>query len=224
MESPEHRQIWCMLAFSNMPDLYQFEQLDYFYGFFSLHQEASSFMKDQLKIFYDNYYEYFNLADYADAEERLTEEERRSFSERLQSDEIGVVFEILSEVLIQRLDIHTIESLKKSEELFNYIIDFGLSNYNEHRHSNEAATWINIGQPAEFGIFFVEHILNQIKVYESNKHYGHSAIGESMAPFRSIIEGMKKVVNKKGWSEDDLYVGRLLMLIDIYQSLVEEQY
>jgi hypothetical protein len=225
MENTNQRWIYCMLGYYNMPGIYQFETAEYHFDFFSLYREASEFMKGQLKQFHDQFYEWFNLDDYPDSSDWLTEEELQIFGERLQSEEIGDVFDALSDVLIQRLGIQSIESLKKAEELFNYIMNYGLSEYNaEHRNSNEAATWIAIGPPETFGSFFVDYILKQIRISESKGIYGSSAIGELMAPLRSIVEAMKRIVDQKDWAKNELHVGRLLTLIDIYQTLAESQY
>ena len=45
-----------------------------------------------------------------------------------------------------------------------------------------------------------------------------------MAPLRSTLKMMKRIVEKKGWSQNDLDLGRRLMLLDIYQASAERQY
>ena len=222
MEGTEQRQIWCMLAYYNMPGIYEFEQVDYYFGFSSLHQEAAAFMADQLKCFHDNYWEWFNLAEYPDPEEMLTVEERSRIGEKLQPEEIGAVFDALSDVLKARLEVQSIEALKKAEELFNYIMDYGLSDYNGDRRDNDlAATWITIQRPESFGPIFVDHILKQIRFHESKD--GFSTMGSPMVPFREVVERMKNAVQQKDWFKNDLNVGQLLMLINIYQTLAEDQ-
>jgi hypothetical protein len=224
MGENDNHQLFCMLGFSNMPGVYQFEHAAYFFGFSSLHREASDFMREQLKAFYASYSEWFNTADYTDPEEMLTKEELHGLGERLQPEDIGAVFDALSEVLTCRLGVKSIESLEQAEELFNYIMDNGLAQYNDdHYREASAAAQITISQPESFGVFFVDHILNQIRIYESKGLYGRSTSGAVMAPFRSVVEGMKSVVVQKDWSKNDLVVGKLLMLIDIYQTFGQDQ-
>ncbi len=101
----------------------------------------------------------------------------------------------------------------------------GISKHNDcFCRDDLASSWIFIERVEKFAPFFIERLLQQINIHDAKGLYGHSVMGGLMSPFRSIVEGMKRVVEHESWPANELSLGRFFMLMDIYEGLAESQY
>ncbi|SPE34479.1 hypothetical protein SBA2_900011 [Acidobacteriia bacterium SbA2] len=117
-------------------------------SFRHLHLEVAQFIKDQLDLFYADFSEYFNLADFPDVQEQLEPSEVAVFLKAAGAPDdadfssienyplgMGDCFSGLRAVIRHRLDQRSLEQIKRAAELFNWTIDFGLFSCDTNAHA-----------------------------------------------------------------------------------------
>jgi hypothetical protein len=126
---------------------------------------AGQFIKDQLDLFYSEFADWLNLAEFFDVEEQLQPSEVAVFlkaagapgSVDFRSIENYDCFSGLRAVIRHRLDQGSLDQIKLAAELFNRTIDFGLDCCNTN-----ACAVIRVGSAEKVAPFLLERILNRL--------------------------------------------------------------
>ena len=213
---------------------YTFETCDSYSAesFGRLHFDASQFIKGELDLFYAEFSEYFNLAEFPDVEYQLQPSEVALFLKAAEapddtdfsSIENYDCFSGLRAVIRHRLDQRSLEQLKAAAELFHWTMDCGLS----FGDTNSRAV-IRVGCAEEVAPFLLERILDQLPdeiQRQKDRAYGFppSDIEQRFLPLAPLLTILKETVEIPGWAQNQLALRIFCWVADIYRSELENQF
>lgn len=208
-------------------DAYTLEFCDWYSpeSFGHMHFEVGRFIRDQLDEFYAEFSEWFNLAEYPDVEEQLLPSERPVFLKAADApadadfSDIGNhdCFSGLRAVIRHRLDQRSPESLSDAAELFNWTIDFGLSSCD-----TGASAFVRMGTVDDVAEALLERIADRLP----NPHVSDLAaqatrisnMERSFLPFAPVIEILREHVKAGSWSQDEVALRILYVILEIYRA------
>jgi hypothetical protein len=196
----------------------------------ALHLLASQFIRDQLDLFYAEFSEWFNLAEFPDVEEQLQPSEVAAFLKAagapddsdFRSIENYDCFCGLRAVIRHRLDQHSFEEIKLAAELFNWTIDFGLSGCDTN-----ACAVIRIGSAEEVAPFLLQRILNRLlnDFKRGNPAYQDrpSAFEQRFLPLAPMLTMLKETVESADWIQNQLALRLFFWIAEMYKVEVESE-
>jgi hypothetical protein len=196
-----------------LPGIGDEETCEYFVSFEALRRHLSKSILPSLDLFYDSLGDWFNLADFPDSEEMLLDdEERRIFAGAIDEGE----FDALRNVLVYRLGNLTPEKLQASAELFNYILDVGLIEYNARR-TIDAVCWIVVSDTRGFAPWLLDRLHDQFcslpqEIRDSN------SVTVALRGLYWIIVSLRERIKAADWPATDVELGKFLALVDFLRG------
>jgi hypothetical protein len=191
---------------------------------------VSEFIRSQLSLFYEQFSEWFNLAEFPDVLEQLKPSEVAVFLKTAGAPDgadFGSIesydcFSGLRAVIRHRLDQRSLEQIKLAAELFNWTIDCGLD-----RCDTNACAVIKVGSPEEVAPSLLGRILNRLpgdaKRGNSAYQYGPSAFEQRFLPLAPVLTMLKETVESAYWVQNQLALRLFFWIADIYQEEVENE-
>lgn len=222
-------------AYHDLPGISEGEWVEYYHlaSLERLRDDLTRYLEHQLDLFSRScdYEEYFSLAEYDDPEDALAEAELTVFRSSLSAQDREAPLEELHAldvlrgyraVMLQRISAGDLDDVRSAVELFNGIIESAIGSVDEHN----PRCYISIETAREFGPWFVAGLLGSIKRLE--QAWRHDAydrfVGERFKPLQPVLELLQPAVQHEGWPHSDISLGRLLLIVDYFKKLVEEDW
>lgn len=213
-------------------DDYTLESCDWYSAdsFGDLRLSASQFIRDQLDLFYTEFSEWFNLAEFPDVEEQLQPPEVAVFLKAagapddadFRSIENYDCFSGVRAVIRHRLDQRSLEQIKLAAELFNWAIDFGLSCCD-----TKACAVIRVGSVEEVAPFLLERILNRLpddaKRGDPAYQARPSGFEQRFLPLAPVLTMLKETVGSAGWVQNQVALKLFFWIAEMYKVEVENE-
>jgi hypothetical protein len=199
-------------------------------SFGHLRLSASQFIRHQLELFYAEFSEWFNVAEFPDVEEQLQPPERAVFLQAAKAPDnadfrsIGNYdcFSGLRAVIHHRLDQQSLEQIKLAAKLFNWTIDFGLDCCDTN-----ACAVIRFGTAEEVAPFLLERILNRLPndAKRGNTAYQDlsSAFDQRFLPLAPVLTMLKEAAESTDWVENQLALRLFFWIAEMYKAEVENE-
>jgi hypothetical protein len=199
-------------------------------SFGDLRLSASQFIRDQLDLFYAEFSEWFNIAEFPDVEEQLQPPEVAVFltaagapdDADFPSIENYDCFSGLRAVIHHRLDQRSLEQIKLAAELFNWTIDVGLDCCDTN-----ACAVIRVGSAEEVAPFLLERILNRLPndAKRGNPAYQDlsSAFDQRFLPLAPVLTMLKETVESTDWVQNQLALRLFFWIAEMYKVEVENE-
>lgn len=205
----------------NIPGVYDYELIIYHSDYKQECDELVHSALDALDVMYEQYSEYFNMAEYADVVELYFDEEEEAIVQSIYEygDERG--YESILKILNYRIQQQTyfigeredkFKWIKDWVELFNYCIECGLSEI------NDACLNLYVGDIKTFPTSFLEHILESI----SSKDYYYYL--QEFKPFKKSLEALIRLTQREAWPQDNIQTGRFLEWVMLYKNIIDNNY
>ena len=198
-----------------------------------LHFSASQFIRNQLREFYADFSEWFNLADFPDVGEQLEPAEVPVFLKAAgapddwapdpdDADSINNYdsFSGLGAVIRHRLDQRSLEQIKLAAELFNWTIDFGLDCSGTNSHAV-----LRVGSVEEVAPFLLERILNRLAA-DVERDPAIQAWPSGVArflPLAPLLTMLKETVESAEWVQNQLALSIFVWIAEMYKVEVENE-
>jgi hypothetical protein len=212
-------------------DAYTWESCDS-YGADSLgplHLETRQFIEDQLEVFYGEFSEYFNLAEFPDVQEQLRPSEETVFLNAagapIDADFTSIenydCFSGLCGVIRHRLDQPSLEQIKLAVELFNWTIDFGLS-----LCDTNARAIIRVGSAEEVAPFLLERILDRLANDAKQRAASQtppSVVERRFLPLAPLLEFLGETIESANWVQNQLALRVFFWILEMYRAELEEE-
>jgi hypothetical protein len=213
-------------------DAYTLETCDWYSAdsFGHLCLSANQFIGDQLDLFYAEFSEWFNLAEFPDVKEQLQSSELAMFLKEagapvdadFSSIENYDRFSGLRAVIRHRLERRSLDQVKLAAELFNWTIDYGLSCCDTN-----ACAVIRVGSAEEVAPFLVERILNRLPndAKRGNSAYRNlsSAFEQRFLLLAPVLTMLKETVESVDWIQNQLALRLFLWIAEMYKLEVENE-
>lgn len=222
-------------AYHNLPGISEGEWVDYYSSasLNRLREDLARYVEHHLDLFsksYD-YEDCFSLAEYGDPDDVLWEDEVAVFRSALSAedrespvDELPprAVLRGYRAVILQRFAKGDLAAIRSAAELFNGMIESAIEGVDDRN----PRCYIGIETAKEFGPGFVESLLGSIQ------RTGHACrhddfdrfIGDQFEPLQPLLETLLPTVQHEGWPHNDLSLGRLLLIVDFFKKVVEEDW
>jgi hypothetical protein len=189
------------------------------------HLSVSQFINLELREFYAEFSEWFNVADFPDVGEQLLESETAVFlkgagapeNADFDSVENYDCFSGLCAVIRHRLDQRSLEQIKLAAELFNWIIYFGL-------FCCDTKAWaiIRVGSIVDVAPDLLGRILSRLpdESEQSNPPYrfGPNRLEQRFLPLAPVLAMLKETVEAPDWDQNQLAVRILVWIADTYRE------
>src|SRR5579863_3478705 len=211
-------------------DAYTLETCDWYSAesFAHLHLAASEFIVDQLDLFYGEFSEWFNLAEFPDVLGQLQPSEVAVFfkAARAPADaDSGSIencdcFSGLRAVIRHRLDQRSLEQIKLAAHLFNWTTDFGLGCCDTN-----ACAVIRIGSAKEVAPFLLQRVLNQIPADAKRGNQAWqdqpSSFDRRFLPLAPVLTMLKETIESADWVQNQLALRLFFWIAEMYKMEVE---
>jgi hypothetical protein len=183
-----------------------------------------------LSLFYGEFWEWFNLAEFPGVLEQLEPSEVAVFLKAagapddadFTSSENYDCFSGLRAVIRHRLDQRSIEQIKLAAELFNWTIECGMD-----LCDTKACAVIRVGSAEEVAPFLLGRILNRLpgdaKVGNSAYQYEPTTFEQRFLPLAPVLTMLKEAVESADWIQNQLALRLFFWIADIYKVEVDNE-
>jgi hypothetical protein len=177
----------------------------------------SWFIRTQLDVLYEQERKAFDTAQYPDLATELLHSEGDVFLAAIGAppgsetafDAGSRAFRGVRAVIEHRLAGGSEEQLKRAADLFNYLVEFGLS------HSGAMSNaFVEIGSVEEIAPTLIDTICDNMEENSTDAR----RLAATMKPFLPMIRMLRESVRRRGWSEDDFAVETLRWIYDMYSA------
>jgi hypothetical protein len=217
-------------AYHNLPDISEAEWIDYYASpeFNGLRDDLKTHIEWQLDLFSDE--DYFSAAEY-DVDDAISDAEKAVFRSGLGPEDRETPFEELHPtdllagfraVMLERVASGDLSDIRRAVGLFNHTMEYaidGLLNRNPR-------SYIRIETAAQFGPWFIDRLFKSIEsLKQSWRHDLYTKfIGGKFEALEPVLSMMRPLVLDEGWPHSDLALGRLLLIVDCFKKVVEEEW
>jgi hypothetical protein len=73
----------------------------------------------------------------------------------------------------------------------------------------------------EFAPGFVDRLFDAVNAVGESPFNRRYHVGEAFRPLQPLMQILKRALHNQSWPQDDLDIGRLLLLVDRYQQVME---
>ena len=219
-------------GYHNLPGISEGEELDYYcHGDLSrLQSDLASYLKHQLDLFsHSEFEEYFSLAEYPEVDS-LDDLELAVFRSALAPADRSIqiesvhpldVFRGLRAVIDYRIKQGDHAGLRNAVELFNSVMESALNGieFQDPRSS------VKLHTAKEFAAPFIDRLIETVDWFErphSSDGY-REAIGRAFSPLKPLLIHLQSAVHHERWPHSDFVVGKLLLIVDHYKQVIEDQ-
>ena len=194
-----------------------------------LQAELRQAIENDLSIVYDNYSEWFNLAEYPDVEEQLDVSEiplfRRAAGVDPDAEEcvygIGDEYDGLRAVIMHRLGSSDFARLESAARLFNWTIECGLDLCDA---SGSPGCLVRIGRLPEFASFLLDRVRGRVASAHGSSGGEPDAFERRFGPLLPAIEALQKELDTAKGLWNDLSIALFTCIYRLYAAAIEEYY
>jgi len=201
----------------NLPGVWDEEQLHYYRSrdIEKLRNTLHTTIDHLLDLFSGSWElgECFALCDYPSPEDSLDDEEKAVFRSGVSSDDLtdnlddlwgSDTFSGYRALILHKIRTGLIEDFRAAVDLFNMVMECGIS----ADSCTKAYCQVTLEDAGDFAPRFLEWLSRD----------------ESFTANRLILDVLRRQVDRPGWPRDDLDLGKFLLLVDYYASILEERY
>lgn len=222
-------------AYHNLPGISEGEWVDCYSSasINRLREDLKRYVEQHLALFSEScdYEEYFSLAEYDDPSDVLFEDELVVFRSVLSVEDRDLPFDELHPrdvlhghraVIFKRLETGDVPAIRSATELFNGIIECAI----EAVDDRNPRCYIEIQNAKEFGPKFIDRLLGSIeRVGQAWRQDAYDKfLGERFKALEPLLMHLRSTVQHEGWPHSDLSLGRLLLIVDYFKKVVEEDW
>ncbi len=123
----------------------------------------------------------------------------------------------LRKVVLQKLQVADFDAARGAARLFNNIIESAL----EGVDSRDPRSHIWLQTSAEFAPWFVDRLIAAVEGRVGHRGPFEIWLGEQFGSLKPLLEGFQRLFQRGGWPHDDLALGRFLLIVDHFKTVVE---
>jgi hypothetical protein len=232
---PKATDLVFVRAYHNLPGISQGEWVNYYNpaSIDRLRQDLKSYIQHQLKLFTisADYGEYFSVAEYDSLWDSLAEHEVSVFRLALQPEDRNTLVEELHPldglngfraVMLHRINEGDLDDIRSALSLFDDMIECAVEAVDERN----PRSYISLETAAQFAASFIDGLLECIECLKQPFRLDsyQQFVGETFAPLKPLLDGLRPAVHREGWPRDDLSLGRLLLIVDYFKQSIEERW
>ena len=222
-------------AYHRLPGISEGEWIRYYRPstFGEFRRELKDYIQHQIGLFTVSaeYGEYFSVAEFDGPMESMDEYEESVFRSALaKADRPIPLSELhpldslrgLQAVILHRISRDCLADVVMGVELFEYVIECAIPG-DDNRNPGSYISVLNVSQ---FATSFIDGLLESIKNINDTWRYDPywKFVGERMAPLKPLLDNMHRAVHQTTWPRDDLSLGRLLLVVDYFKQVVEDEW
>ena len=219
-----------LTVFHNLPGVSDGEQIDYYApsDSESLRRDLASAVERHFTLFSESfeYEDHFSCAEYSIDEDSFDdpevnifrsvldpEEQKRSFEDIHPRD----IFRGCRAVVAGRIHNADLAINQRGIELFNFVMECALPT--DDRQNPRC--YIQLETAKEFAPRFIDGLLDIIRSAEESRwaYPRRYHIREGFQPLQSLLETLSRAVHEPAWPQNNLTLGKFLLLVDYYQVL-----
>jgi hypothetical protein len=219
-------------GYHKLPGVTEGELLDYYcHGDLSrLPSDLAHYLNQQLDLFSKSEFEdYFSLAEFVDADS-LADLELSVFRSALLPEDRAIpiedlpprdVFTGLRAVIAYRIKEGGPAGLRNAVELFNSVMESALNGI----EFQDPCSSVKLQTAKEFAPSFIDQLIETVDWLEHlHCSDGHrEAIGRAFSPLKPLLNRLQSAVHNERWPHSDLAIGKLLLIVDHYRQVIEDQ-
>jgi hypothetical protein len=221
-------------AYHNLPGISDGEWVEYYTpeGFQRLREDLKSYIEHQLDLFSESYdyADYFSGGEYGNPEDSISDDELPVFRSALAAEDQQTplpdlhpldVLQGLRAVMFKRMA-GDLADARSAVELFNFVMECAI----EAVDSRNPRSYIRVETPKEFGPWFIDRILGSIESLQQTWRHDpyEKFIGQKFEPLKPLLDMLKPIVQSAAWPYNDLSLGRLVLIVDYFKKVVEEDW
>ena len=218
-------------AYHNLPAISEGDWVDYY------HPQAISRLRWDLKEYVEHQLDLFSpdasfaFGECEPAQESLRDGEVAVFQLALQPRDRGTPLDELHPldqlrgfraVIVNRISCGDLDAIRAALWLFDYIMESGIGADTEgNPHSS-----IRLELAGEFAPWLIGRLLGCVESLTETWRCDpyRKFIGAEFEPFKPLLDGLQRVVSQPGWPQNDLCLGRVLLIVDHFKWIVEERW
>ncbi len=220
-------------AYHNLPGISEREWVEYYpcNALRSICEAVTAEVSEQLDLFANSadYAGYFAGAEYGNPEDSISADEIAIFRSALSKGDRNTPFEELHpldvldgfrSVILKRIDKATLADIRDGLQLFDFIFECALA---ASGRSNPGST-VSVEPAEEFGRWFVDSLIRSIETRDTVRAGYAGFIADKFEPLKPLLEMLRPMVRHEGWPHSDLALGRLLLIVDYFKRVVEDEW
>jgi hypothetical protein len=196
--------------------------------------DLASAVKFYLDIFVNSYYyqEYFSSAEYVVGDDWLNDLELSIFRLAIDLDQRTVPLTELHPqdtlngcyaVIESRIRSEDIADWRRGIDLFNDVMEAALS----ADEFSDPGCSILLRTTKEFAPEFISDLLDSVGStdqdrWRSKQYPRIEFVGAAFRPLLPLLEMIKKRVDRAGWPQSDIALGKFLLILDHYQEVMRQ--
>jgi hypothetical protein len=212
-------------AYHNLPGISEAAWIDYYAPpeFNGLCDDLKTHIEWQLDLFSESY-------DYSEdnPECSISDDEKAAFRSVQDAEDCGTAVEDLNPldvlrgfraVMLVRVASGDLANIRSAVKMFNYIIACAFD------AADNPQSYIRIETAAQFGPWFIDRLFKSIQGLQQTGRcdpYG-KFIGEKFETLEPALSLLRPLVHDEEWPRNDLALGRLLLIVDCFKRVVEEE-
>jgi hypothetical protein len=192
-------------------------------SFEDLHISVAEFIEHEIRERYQDFSEWFNLAEYPDVLELFEPSEKMVFlraaaapddADRCNLENYDC-FSVLLAVIRHRLAQATIDQLKQAAQLFNWTVESGL-----FLCDADAGATVCVGNPIEVAPFLLDRIVHRLSETVPSWHES-TEFEQKLMPFSPVLPMLKEALKSRADGDRVLALNLFFWIGKLYQSVVE---
>jgi hypothetical protein len=215
-------------AYHNLPGVSETDWIEYYAPseFQRLRDDLKAHIELQLELFA----EYLSEAEY-DVESSIGDREEGVFRCGLSPadrdkpvDELNALDTLggFRAVMLHHVASGKLADMRRAAWLFDHIME-GAS---EGPFKRNPESYLSIQTAAQFGPWFVDRLFRSIESLKQTRRYDPYTkfIGGKFEALEPVLRMLRPLVLDEGWPHSDLALGRLLLIVDCFKEVVEEEW